>query len=197
MKVMGFDPTALKIIGAYFLILALIAAFGCSQGTTVPSDDDDDDCDDPPIEDCYFEETEPNGTFGDANFVDLLPVLGSYTFCGDFEDIGIDITDTDFLYFFLNPNPGDTEILINLIVETDTDITPTIHLWQTVYDALGEPTDTYQSLGTFFGSDGMLLILDFPIPFDFMTNNDLFVQLEAAGTLPLSYHEYTMEYYTE
>ena len=188
----------IKIAGVYFLILVLVAAFGCSQSKPILSDGDgDDDCDDPPIEDCDFKETEPNDIFDNANFVDLLPVLQSYTFCGAFEDIDLGITDNDFLYFFLNPSPGDTEILINLIVETDTDVSPSLRLWQTVYDNLGEPTGTYQSLGTFFGSDGMLVILDFPIPFDFMTNNDLFVQLEAVGTLPLSYHEYTMEYYTQ
>ena len=185
----------LLAISISLLFLTGVIGIGCFQGETLPSDDNDDE---EPNNPCDITEVEINDSFDTANFIDILPVLNPALVCGVFEDVDLYSTSEDFFFFFLNPTPGDTEILINLVVEAqDNSVVPVIHLWQTMYDDLGNKTGAYQPKGSFFGNNGMLVILDYPIPYDFIQHNDLFVQLEAIITHPLVDPTYTMEYFTE
>ena len=68
---------------------------------------------DPPTYD--YEESEPNDSFEDANFITILPVFTPETIGGH---LALIADDLDYFYFFLNPALGDDEILINIKVQT-------------------------------------------------------------------------------
>jgi hypothetical protein len=176
-------------------ILCVLLAGSCGD-SLIHVDDKGKGPPDPPSIDCDLHEHEPNSTFGEANFVGTLPILGENTLCGEFTNISVDITDRDFLYLFLNPPPKSEEVYVTFIVETDALVFPSIRLWQTVYDKFGTPTGQYSLLGVFYGNNGILFVPDFSIPYSFLDNNDLFVQIEASSTLISSSHEYTLEYFT-
>lgn len=172
----------------------LLLAFSCTGSINDKVDDGGDDGGDPPITCEGFYEIEPNDTEEDANFVGLLPQLQPVNLCGTFFDYEPNDLHLDYYYFFLNPNPGVEEVMINIALITEDTVVPTIKLLQTVYDEQGNPID-YTSLGIFFGQPGSLVILDFPIPYDFLTNNDLFLRVE--GIYPSDYIEkkYKLQYW--
>lgn len=177
------------IIGAAFML-----CFGCSQDTQ--SSNDTNDPPPPPVEECKgFMEVELNDDHATANYVSLLPNDG--TICGNFLDFDPFTSDKDFYHFFLNPHPGDDEILFNFVVMTTSDVVPAVQLYQTVYDDLGVPED-YIQIGTFFGHLGELIVIDFPVKYDFHLSNDLYVRID--GIYPSNDPEvkpYEVEFWTE
>jgi hypothetical protein len=151
---------------------------------------------DPPVEQlCDYLEIEPNNEFDEANFVDLLPVLDPYLICGDFLFVSEEMKDIDFYHFFLNPDPGQDTVYMNFMITTSPEVFPSIRLAQTVYDEDGFETGEYTTLGVFVGDKGFLVVLDFPVPYDFLNNNDLFVQFEGVGTQPYQPYQYEIEYW--
>lgn len=168
------------------LILLLI---GCGQSSDGGSNNEPPPPPPPPPGPDYPEQ-EPNNDFNTANFVTLLPLLGNS------ETIGgqTDKYDEDFFFFFLNPNLGVTEISINIVVETEFFLlAPRVSLYQTIFDEFGEPTGNHQLLGQFMGTDGELVILGWPVPYDYFYNNDLFIVLESFG---VGVDEYELEFWT-
>ena len=170
----------------------LLLAVSCDS--SVDSVGDDDGNQEPPIECEGFHEMEPNDTEEDANFVGLLPHLQPTSLCGTFFDYEPFDQHLDYYYFFLNPNSGAEEVMINISLTTEDSVVPAIRFLQTVYDEQGNAID-YNSLGIFFGTPGELVILDFPIPYDFLTNNDLYLRVE--GIYPPDYIEkkYKLQYW--
>jgi len=136
-----------------------------------------------------FSEFEPNDDHEYATYLGNLPVLSPETVCGDWVTYPLTQDDTDYYYFFLNPAPGVTQISFNMSISTDYDATPALKLQQTLYDPNGEPSGYYQTLGVFYGSDGELLVFDFPITYDFYNKNDLFLCVEGIypGTIAPEY----------
>ena len=178
-----------------YSVLCVLLVCSCGD-SSVHVDDKVEGPPNPPSLECDLSEFEPNNTFEEANFVGTLPMLGKNTLCGEFNNVSVEMMDREFIYFFLNPPPRAPEVFVTLIVETDATLFPSIRLWQTVYNKFGEPTGQYTLLGIFFGKNGLLFVPDFPVPYSFLDNNDLFVQLEAPSPIPFSSHNYTLEYFT-
>lgn len=171
------------------ILLFLITSFGIA-GCESRNDPGGNNDPPPPALESDYEEQEPNDFFDTANFITLLPIIGNT----EIIEGHTDQFDADFFYFYLNPNPGAPEILLNVIVETELFIlAPKIRLLQTIYDEFGEPTDTYSLIGQYVGVDGELVILDAPVPYDSLTNNDLYIVLESYG-VPIE--EYKLEFWT-
>ena len=173
----------------WFSLLLLLAA-SCSQGQTGANGGNGGG--DPPTPPTYdYDEVEFNDTFNSAQFITLLPQWYQ-------ENIGgiLDLPDDlDYYYFFLNPNLGQDEVMVNIMVETDPFIAPRVSLYQTIYDTLGAPTGDYQLIGTYVGVDGNLIILDVPIPYHSFTNNDLYLLLEGYGPLNV-YEGYVIDFWS-
>ena len=152
------------------LLLAFALLASCGQ-TTVSTDNGPPAPPPDPTLDCDVFEIEPNDEFFTAQFIEVLPAIPTNDLvCGYLSPAGADI---DTYYFPLAPNSGATQVIFNLIVTCDLDVVPVVELLQTVYD-IGVPTfdpgapPEFQSLGTFFGAPGVLTILDWPVPYDFL-----------------------------
>jgi len=170
----------------YLIPLLLLLLVGCGPSAGGGSNNDPP----PPPPGPDYTEQEPNDDFIAANFITLLPLVGNTETIGGHTDQ----YDADFFLFFLNPNPGVTEIPMNIVVETEFFfLAPKVRLYQTIYNDLGVPTGDHQLLGQFVGTDGELIILDWPVPYDSFYNNDLFVVLESFGP---GQEEYELEFWT-
>ena len=151
------------------------------------------DVDDPPTPCDGQYEVEPNDTPRDANYLGWLPVLSPETACGDYMPFA-GVKDVDHFFFYLNPKPGVTTVKVNLSILTDPQATPVLKLSQSLYDTFGNPTGDYFYLGTFYGQDGELLVIDFPVAYDFLYKNDLF--LEVSGLFSsASVPQYEIQYW--
>ena len=177
----------------FFTLLFCALLSSCGGGISSNSDNDPPPPD--PTEDCDILELEPNDDFFNAQFIDVLPSIPTNPIvCGNFFPVGGDI---DNYYFPLAPNPGVTNLLLTLIIDTDFDVVPVVELLQTIYDPLGAPTGTYQSLGTFFGAEGVLILLDWPVPYDLLNQNDLFIRVTGLPAPPSPFEKlYQLEYFT-
>lgn len=154
----------------YLLPIFLLAC----QGETVPSNHDDDDPVDEPW--CENHEWEPNDDFFQADFITVLP-----TFTEECIEGLITSQYVDYFLFFLVPPSMDTEVVeVSLSVEILNEFTtPKVTFYQTEYDKEGNPTGGYTRLGEFIGADGWLLISNWPVRYDFLERNNLYVKLEA------------------
>ena len=151
------------------------------------------DVDDPPTPCDGQYEVEPNDTPREANYLGWLPVLSPETACGDYMPFA-GVKDVDHFFFYLNPKPGVTTVKVNLSILTDPQATPVLKLSQSLYDTFGNPTGDYFYLGTFYGQDGELLVIDFPVAYDFLYKNDLF--LEVSGLFSsASVPQYEIQYW--
>jgi hypothetical protein len=165
---------------------------GCSNSHT--HDDNGGDPPDPPVGCQGFPENEPNDTPTTGTYLGYLPTLAPESVCGEWLDIPFNDHDVDYYFFYLSPPPGVTQFPLNMSVMTDPAAVPYVQLQQTIYDSDGNPTGGYKTIGTFYGEDGTLLIIDFPITYDFYNNNNLIVRLE--GIYPLGMvPEYEMQYW--
>ena len=179
---------SLKLAILYLLGVFLIVSMLPSCGSYGPSGHTHDDEEPPRPPEYDFLDTEPNNTFETAQFISLLP---------DYEkrDIHGYISapnGADVFYYYLNPVAGDDELLLNLDVAFFWANTPKVSLYQTKYNEMGF-ADGYQFLGTYVGQNGKLEVINAPIYYNFFTNNDLFIVLEAYGE---GYDEYVLEYWT-
>lgn len=188
------EKTSLNIFN-WCALGILLLAFSCNSSVDNGVDHgDDDDCGEPP-KDCEgFWEMEPNDVEEDANYVAIMPHLQPTNICGTFFDYESDDQHLDYYYFFLNPPPGADVVMLNIALTTKEDVVPAIRLLQSVYDDQGNTVD-YTSLGEFYGALGQLVILDFPVPYDFLTSNDLYLRVE--GIYPSDYieKEYKLQYW--
>ena len=178
---------------AYSLAFSVLLAFSCNK-TVVVAGGDDGGGEDPPFVCEGFMEMEPNDVEEAANYVGLMPELQPVSICGTFFDYEPNDLHLDYYHFFLNPIVGAEEVMLNVVLQTEETVVPAIRLLQTVYDDQGNTVD-YTSLGIFYGVAGELVILDFPIPYNFLTNNDLYLRVE--GIYPPDYIEknYKLEYW--
>ena len=149
-----------------------------------------------PTLDCDVFEIEPNDDFFTAQFIDVLPANPTNELvCGYLSPAGADI---DTYYFPLAPNPIATQVVFNITISCDLDVVPVVELLQTVYDGLGVPTGEYQSLGTFFGAAGVLTVLDWPVPYNFQNQNDLYVRVTGLSTSTDNMNKlYKLDYFTQ
>ena len=168
----------------YTLLLPLLLACG-SDGPSNNTGDEE-----PPSPPTFdYEEDEPNNTLANAQFIQLLPEY-------DKKDIHgyLSAPDgADCFYFFLNPVPGDDELLLSFNVDMTWYTTPKVTLYQTIYDELGEETGEYLQVGTFVGEEGYVEVTAYPIEYDFFRRNDLFFVLEGFGD---GFDEYVIEFFT-
>ena len=178
---------------AYSLAFSVLLAFSCNK-TVISAGGGDAGGGDPPYVCEGFMEMEPNDVEEAANYVGLMPELQPVAICGTFFDYEPNDPHLDYYRFFLNPIVGADMVMLNVVLQTEETVVPAIRLLQTVYDEQGNTVD-YTSLGIFFGEPGELVILDFPIPYDFLTNNDLYFRVE--GIYPPDYIEknYKLEYW--
>jgi len=89
-------------------------------------------------------------------------------------------------------------VSINLL--TDPILSPKLKLWQTTYDAVGNP-DGYILRGTWVGQDGYLFIDAFEVAYGgLLVDNDLIIELIPWGGIgdpPLLDDEYLLEFWSE
>ena len=177
------------------LLIPILFVAACGQ-TTVSNDNGPPAPPPDPTLDCDVFEIEPNDDFFTPQFVDVLPSFPTNPLlCGYLSPAG---TDIDTYYFPLAPNTGVTQIIFTLTITSDLDVVPVVELLQTIYDPLGVPTGTHQSLGTFFGAAGILNVIDWPVPYDFMTHNDLYVRVTGLPSSSSSDNKlYKLDYFTQ
>ena len=183
------------LIGITLLCLAFLIS-GCGGGVTKIEGNNPSDPPPDPTLDCDVFEIEPNDDFFTPQFVDVLPSFPTNPLlCGYLSPAG---TDIDTYYFPLAPNTGVTQVIFTLQITSDLNVVPVVELLQTIYDALGVPTGTHQSLGTFFGAAGILNVIDWPVPYDFMTHNDLYVRVTGLPVLTTTEDTlYKLDYFTQ
>ena len=172
-----------------YSLVALLLVWAHSCNGTLSTIDDDGDPPPPPPPSCD-QELEPNDYFTQATFVDVFPVSPPDKICGS-----LPFFDTDFFYFYLSPASPVTEIYVSVVIVTDPDATLKLSLFQTVYDSDGYPTGAYTMLGQFVDGPGMVFVNSFPVPYDMMMNNDLFMTVEDLS-LSFPYPEYELEYWS-
>ena len=171
----------LKAVGGYFVIVWGISLFlvACSMKH---EDSDGDDGPPPPVRCEGFLEVEPNADFLQAQFITILPQYHPDPICGEYVGIWEDI---DSYWFWLQPQDMLPQTIpLNVVFDTDKEITPYISFYQSEYDQMGVPTGSYMWLGTFFGEGGRIEILDFPVPYVWGEKRDLFLIVEHITPLP-------------
>ena len=154
-----------------------------------------------PTLNCGIFEIEPNDEFFTSQFIDVLPAIPTNELvCGYLSPAGEDI---DTYYFPLAPNAGATQVIFNLVLTCDLDVLPVVELLQMIHD-IGAPTfdpgapPVYESLGTFFGAPGVLTILNWPVPYDFLNQNNLFVRVTGLSTsFDATDKLYKLDYFTQ
>jgi hypothetical protein len=182
------------------LLIPILFVAACGQ-TTVSTNNDPPTAPPDPTLDCDVFEIEPNDEFITAQFIDVLPATPTNELvCGYLSPAGADI---DTYYFPLAPNPEATQVIFNLIVTCDLDVLPVVELLQMIHD-VGAPAfdpgapPVYESLGTFFGAPGVLTILDWPVPYDFLNQNNLFVRVTGLSTSTDNMNKlYKLDYFTQ
>jgi hypothetical protein len=180
----------------WMALLAVVAILlgSCNQGAQGKGDGGPP----PPPYECEYEEEEYNDTLDEANFVNILPVLGgNHHICGELYHWGQgNDGDVDTFYFFMNPTQGQETLFINFVVESDPQVIPKVRLSRTIYDINGQPTGDYEVLGIFYGDPSSLVVLDFPLKYEDLTHNDLFVELTAAAPYPVGIFDYKIDYWS-
>ena len=108
----------------WMALLAVVAILlgSCNQGAQGKGDGGPP----PPPYECEYEEEEYNDTLDEANFVNILPVLGgNHHICGELYHWGQgNDGDVDTFYFFMNPTQGQETLFINFVVESDPQVIP-------------------------------------------------------------------------
>mgnify|MGYP004451497501 FL=1 len=142
-----------------------------------------------PYADCDKVELEPNDQHDEANFLDIFPVTSPEVVCGDLTN-----NDSDYYYIFLDPSYPPPVFFLSVLLRTDPEVVPVIKLSQSVYDPLGSPTGQHQTIGVFYGEQGILFFEDFPVTHMHLVKNDLFIEVGSASPL-FNKHEYELEYW--
>jgi hypothetical protein len=184
----------------FLAVLGLVLLYACGNTLDTSNNNTVDPPPDPTL-DCDVFEIEPNDEFFTAQFIDVLPAIPTNELvCGYLSPAGADI---DTYYFPLAPNPEATQVIFNLIVTCDLDVLPVVELLQMIHD-VGAPAfdpgapPVYESLGTFFGAPGVLTILDWPVPYDFLNQNNLFVRVTGLSTSTDNMNKlYKLDYFTQ
>ena len=177
-----------------YSLVAMLLVLGYSCNDTVSTIGDGDPPPPPPPPAYDYNEQEPNDTLVDAQAITILPMWNP-------EDIGgtfLIPKDSDCYWFFLAPPAGVTQLNFNMLLETDPILLPKVRMYQTIYDDFGDPAG-YTLIGTWVGLDGDLVILDVEVPYDNLTNNDLFIKLDPWGGLidvPLPDDTYVIDFWT-
>jgi len=187
------EPTNKQMSKLISVALGSILLLGCDSGVKGAGNSGGP----PPPPTCDYEEIEFNDTPDSANFVNILPVLGAGNhICGDLFSWGQGIEgDIDTFYFFLNPNLGQETIYFNFVVETEFPVIPVVNLYRTIYNNTGEPTEDYEVLGIFYGDPTSLVVLDFPLEYEDLVSNDVFLELTAASPYPVGTFDYKIDYW--
>ena len=178
----------LNLLGGYIVVASLI---GCSIKHEESGGDDGGPP--PPVSCEGVLEVEPNGEYEQAQLVTVLPQYSPDPICGEYVGVWEDV---DFYKFWLQPtNPNHQIIFLNVVLETDKEISPYISFYQSEFDHTGMPTGDYQWLGTFFGEDGRVDILDFPVPYYWGSKMDLVLAVEHITPLPTSEAPYKLSFW--
>ena len=177
------------------LLLLILIGAGCNKHTIITDDDGGDDPPPPPVYDHY--EEEPNDELEDAQFITVLP-----NFAGPEVIQGEHWVpyDPDCYQFWLDPSMSHPSIHVSINLLTDPILSPKLKLWQTTYDAVGNP-DGYILRGTWVGQDGYLFIDAFEVAYGgLLVDNDLIIELIPWGGIgdpPLLDDEYLLEFWSE
>ena len=183
---------ALKVCVGAALGLVLLAG-GCSDSTV--HTDDDHDCDDPPPIVCDgFQEMEPNDELLDYNFVGVLPDFTPPPICARFDPLDLD-SGADVFYFVLQPENDAPIIITNWVLTTAEDVLPYLEFYQSQFDEDGDVTEI-TLIGTFYGEDGYIEVLDYNVSYQFLSKRDLYVRVGGISALPLETYPYEISYWT-
>ena len=183
----------LKLVGGYFVCVWGISFFlvACSLQHEESNGDDDDDP--PPVSCEGYLEVEPNGEFDQAQFITLLPQYSPDPICGEFVGIWEDV---DYYQFWLQPKDNNSQTIpLNVVFDTEKEVTPYISFYQSEYNEMGEVTGDYLWLGTFFGEGGRIEILDFPVPYVWGEKQDLILAVEHIAPLPSREAPYKLSFW--
>jgi len=165
-------------------------AIGCSDH---PESDKDFDGPPPPSKCEGFSELEPNGTPESAQFISILPEFSPLPICGEYFGFWEDV---DFYKFWLQPNNTESQIIeMNLVLTAEPDILPYVSFYQSELDEMGIPTGDYGWIGTFFGEEGYLEVIDFPVPYIWASKMDLIIKVGHLTPLSEGAHEYQISYW--
>ena len=182
----------LKVCVGAALGLVLLAG-GCSDSNV--HTDDDDDCDDPPPIVCDgFQEMEPNDELLDYNFVGILPDFTPPPICARFDPLDLD-SGADVFYFVLQPENDAPTIITNWVLTTAEDVLPYLEFYQSQFDDNGDVTEI-TLIGTFYGEDGYIEVLDYNVSYQFLSKRDLYVRVGGISALPLETYPYEISYWT-
>ena len=180
---------------SYFMKLLLpllVTLVGCNTNSEPPNDDDDGGPP-PPVSCDGYLEVEPNGEYEQAQFITILPEYSPDPICGEYVGVWQDV---DFYKFWLQPKNTDPQIIkLNVVFDTDKEVVPYLSFYQSEYDETGAPTGSYLWVGTFFGEDGRIEILDFPIPYVWGEKQDLVVAVEHITPLPITVAPYKLSFW--
>ena len=151
----------------YLLPLLLLAC----QGKTVPSDHtDDNDQEEEPW--CENHEWEPNDEFFQSDYITVLPTFNETCVEGLISAEEEDI----FEFFLVPPYPVTTmDVFFSLEVLSEY-TTPKITLYQ---EDKSDGGGTFIRVGEFVGEPGYLLIDGWPVLYDHIKFNDVYVVVEA------------------
>tara|TARA_R110000822_G_scaffold252247_2_gene378935 strand:- start:434 stop:1030 length:597 start_codon:yes stop_codon:yes gene_type:complete len=176
----------------YTAVMALImwALMGCAPPEDNNGGDDPGTGPPPPNSDCDYTEMEINNTPDASNFITNLPSLGNQKICGNLSN-----TDTDVFYFFFDLAPWEVAIKLSFWLQTDPSVVPKGRLLRTIYNSNGAPTGTYDVVGTFVGTPGSLLVLGNVLPYDMLTQNDVFMELSLTSSSPGGNFPYTVSFW--
>jgi hypothetical protein len=170
----------------------LVTLVGCNTNSE-PSNDDDDGGPPPPVSCDGYLEVEPNGEYEQAQFITILPEYSPDPICGEYVGVWEDV---DFYKFWLQPNNIETPIIeMNLVLTTESDIIPYVSFYQSELDEMGIPTGDYGWIGTFFGEEGYLEVLDFPVPYVWASKMDLIIKVGHLTPLPITVAPYKLSFW--